>query len=300
MYLLNSTYILTIIMDPGSLSVILIGALVLFLLIVLYYVYQQNKKKSQPSVPTKTVSPPLDVSKTVKSVDSASEVKSISPVSEAQKIESAANVPIATLKEETPKEVQADVKLTPVAKAETPNEITSAAIMKEEVPVKSDKNTINDVETTPAINKTPSKKEALKPKERSPRIIDIEGIGPANAEKLKEIGIKTTSDLLENGATPLLRKALAEKTGISNKMIMEWVNLADLFRIKGIGEEYSDLLEEAGVDTIIELSRRNAVNLHAKIIEVNETKNLVNRIPSQATVERWITDAKALPRKIEY
>ena len=129
---------------------------------------------------------------------------------------------------------------------------------------------------------------------------EIEGIGPTYAKKLVKAGVKTTEELLESGATKRGRETLAEKTGISEKLILEWVNLADLFRIKGVGEEYSDLLEEAGVDTVVELSRRNPENLHAKILEVNEKKKLVRRPPTLDKVRDWVEQAKKLPRKIEY
>jgi predicted flap endonuclease-1-like 5' DNA nuclease len=132
------------------------------------------------------------------------------------------------------------------------------------------------------------------------KILDIEGIGPTYAQKLTATGITTTDALLEAGATPKGREELSENTGIAESLILEWVNLADLFRIKGVGEEYSDLLEEAGVDTVVELSRRNAENLHAKILEVNETKQLVRRPPALSVVQRWIEQAKSLPRKVEY
>ncbi|MEM2940012.1 MAG: DUF4332 domain-containing protein [Thermoproteota archaeon] len=133
-----------------------------------------------------------------------------------------------------------------------------------------------------------------------PKIEKIEGIGPAYAQKLVEAGIKTTDDLLKAGATVEGRKQLAEKTGVSETLILEWVNLADLFRIKGIGEEYSDLLEEAGVDTVVELATRDPVNLHAKIIEINKEKKLVRRPPSLTQVKNWVKQAKKLPRKVEY
>jgi predicted flap endonuclease-1-like 5' DNA nuclease len=133
-----------------------------------------------------------------------------------------------------------------------------------------------------------------------PKIEEIEGIGPAYAKKLVEAGIKTTDDLLAAGATPKGREELAAKTGISSKLILEWVNLADLFRIKGIGEEYSDLLEEAGVDTVVELAKRDPENLHAKILEVNEKKKLVRRPPTLKQVKVWVEQAKKLPRKVEY
>jgi predicted flap endonuclease-1-like 5' DNA nuclease len=132
------------------------------------------------------------------------------------------------------------------------------------------------------------------------RLIEIEGIGPVYAAKLKEVGLTTTEALLEAGASPKGRKELAEKADISGKLILEWVNLADLFRIKGVAEEYSDLLEEAGVDTIPELAQRNADNLYAKIKEVNAEKKLVRRLPSQAQVTDWVEQAKALPRVLTY
>ena len=131
-------------------------------------------------------------------------------------------------------------------------------------------------------------------------ILDIEGIGPTYAQKLTAQRITTTETLLDTASTPKGREALSEKTGIAESLILEWVNLADLFRIKGVGEEYSDLLEEAGVDTVVELSRRNAENLHAKILEVNEAKQLVRRPPALSMVQNWIEQAKGLPRKVEY
>ncbi len=131
------------------------------------------------------------------------------------------------------------------------------------------------------------------------RIVDIEGIGSHYAEKLKEAGIDTTDELLEAGASYNDRKKLSEKTGISTSLILEWVNRADLFRIKGVGTQYSDLLEHAGVDTVVELARRNPENLHAKILEVNEAKNLVDDTPSVELLKDWISQAKDLPRKVE-
>lgn len=131
-------------------------------------------------------------------------------------------------------------------------------------------------------------------------IKEIEGIGPNYAEKLKNIGIYTVQNLLDKGCTKTGRKELAEKTGVSETLILEWVNMADLFRIEGIGEEYSDLLEEAGIDTVVELSKRIPENLHAKLKEVNEQKKLVKQLPTFETVKDWIEKAKKLPRKVEY
>lgn len=132
------------------------------------------------------------------------------------------------------------------------------------------------------------------------RLEKIEGIGEVYAAKLREAGIATIDALLEAGASPEGRQEIAERADISGKLILEWVNLADLFRIKGVGEEYSDLLEEAGVDTVPELAQRNAGNLWAKLVEVNGEKELVRRLPTQAQVADWIEQAKGLPRVITY
>ena len=112
------------------------------------------------------------------------------------------------------------------------------------------------------------------------KIIDIEGIGPAYAEKLTAVGITTVEALLEKGAHKKDRTSIAETAGISEKLILRWVNCADLFRIKGIGSEYADLLEAAGVDTVMELAQRNAANLTQKMKEVNEEKKLVRQTQS--------------------
>ena len=128
----------------------------------------------------------------------------------------------------------------------------------------------------------------------------VEGIGQKYAQKLESAGIKTTDSLLKKGATPKGRKELEDATGIGHKLILEWVNLVDLFRIKGISEEYSDLLEEAGVDTVVELSQRKAENLYQKVIEVNKAKKLVRRPPSESMIANWIAQAKKLPRVIKY
>jgi len=132
------------------------------------------------------------------------------------------------------------------------------------------------------------------------KLTDIEGIGPANAEKLKKAGVGSTDSLLEMGKTPAGRKDLAKQSGVSEKQILEWVNHVDLFRIKGIGEEYADLLEEAGVDTVVELAQRKADALYAKMAENNAKKNLVNKMPAQSQVEDWVAQAKKLPRAVEY
>ena len=131
-------------------------------------------------------------------------------------------------------------------------------------------------------------------------IADVEGIGAAYAQTLAEKGVTTTETLLEKCATPAGRKALAEETGISGKLILKWANRADLARIKGIGSEYADLLEAAGVDTVPALARRNPANLYASLTSTNEEKKLTRRPPSESQVGDWIEQAKALPRKLTY
>ncbi|HOU11954.1 MAG TPA: DUF4332 domain-containing protein [Anaerolineae bacterium] len=128
----------------------------------------------------------------------------------------------------------------------------------------------------------------------------IEGIGDTYAGKLEAAGVASLEALLEQGKTPKGRADLEEKSGISGKLILKWVNRADLFRVKGIGEEYADLLEIAGVDTVPELAQRNAENLYNKLHEVNEERKLVRRLPSLAQVTEWIAQAKELPRAITY
>jgi predicted flap endonuclease-1-like 5' DNA nuclease len=132
------------------------------------------------------------------------------------------------------------------------------------------------------------------------RIIDIEGIGSIYAGKLQRVGIRTTNRLLRVAAHRRGRKDISTQTGISETLILEWVNLADLMRIKGIGEEYSDLLEEAGVDTVKELRNRRPDNLYQAILEINASKQLVRRLPSRGAVESWIMQAKTLPPVLPY
>ncbi|MFH1086398.1 MAG: DUF4332 domain-containing protein [Chloroflexota bacterium] len=132
------------------------------------------------------------------------------------------------------------------------------------------------------------------------KLATIEGIGPAYQQKLEESGVKSVEALRETCANPKGRQELADKSGISPKLILEWANRADLFRIKGVGEEYSDLLEVAGVDTVAELAQRNAENLYAKLKESNAAKKLVRKLPSLDQVKDWVEQAKILPRGLTY
>lgn len=128
----------------------------------------------------------------------------------------------------------------------------------------------------------------------------IEGIGEAYSQKLQDAGIASTDDLLSRGATAQGRADIASQSGITETLILKWVNHADLYRIKGIGSEYADLLEASGVDTVPELAQRNPDNLYQKLTEVNSEKNLVRKTPSQSDVTDWVTQAKQLPRVISH
>ncbi len=131
-------------------------------------------------------------------------------------------------------------------------------------------------------------------------LIEVEGIGEKYAQTLKDAGVRGTQSFLEWGATPQGRKQIEEKTGISTKLILEWLNHCDLLRIRGVGGEYSDLLEEAGVDTVVELGNRNAENLYQKLVEINQSKKLVRKMPTKAQVADWVNQACDLPRILTY
>lgn len=128
----------------------------------------------------------------------------------------------------------------------------------------------------------------------------IEGIGESYEAKLKAADVDSVEELLDTCTSKKGREDLAEKTGISEKLILKWANHADLMRIKGIGGEYAELLEAAGVDTVPELSKRKTDNLLAKMVEVNEAKNLVRKLPTQTQVEDWVQQAGELPRVLNY
>ena len=132
------------------------------------------------------------------------------------------------------------------------------------------------------------------------KVIDSEGVGDVYAEKLIAAGIKTDADLLEKCAKPAGRKALAEATEISPKLILKWANHCDLYRISGVGPQFAELLEAAGVDTVKELKHRVAANLQKKLEEVNAEKNLTNRVPAESEIQKMIDQAKELPAVMEY
>ncbi len=134
------------------------------------------------------------------------------------------------------------------------------------------------------------------------KIADIEGIGASMSQKLKKANIKTVHGLLQAGATKKGRKELAESSGIDEAVILKWVNMADLYRVKGIGKQYAELLEKAGVDTVKELRTRNAENLVAKLAEANAAgkKRMVRLLPGLKRVESWIEEAKKLTPMVTY
>lgn len=132
------------------------------------------------------------------------------------------------------------------------------------------------------------------------KLVDIEGIGPKYAEALKSAGIDTAEELLQMGGTADGREKLAEQSGLSPKLILEWVNHVDLMRINGVGSEYADLLEAAGVDSVPELAQRNGANLTDKLASINETKKLVRKVPTETQVTGWIEEAKTLPKAVHH
>lgn len=132
------------------------------------------------------------------------------------------------------------------------------------------------------------------------KLVDIEGVGKTYAAKMEKIGVKTVEELLRQGASKKGRTALAEKSGVSDKLILEWVNRADLTRIRGVSTQYADLLESAGVDSVPELAQRNAENLQQKMAEVNTKKKLVRLVPGINSVSSWVEQAKKLPKLVTH
>ena len=132
------------------------------------------------------------------------------------------------------------------------------------------------------------------------KLSDIEGIGETYAAKLEAAGLSSQDSLLKTCCAKKGRAEIAASTGISEKLILNWTNRADLSRIKGVSTQYADLLECAGVDTVPELAQRNAANLAVKMAEVNEEKNLVRKVPTESQVEDWVAQAKDLPKVVTH
>lgn len=131
-------------------------------------------------------------------------------------------------------------------------------------------------------------------------IEDIEGIGATYGKKLRKVGVKRTHHLLDRGATKKGRKELAAESGVDETLILKWANMADLMRLRGVGEEYSELLEAAGVDTVKELRNRKPQNLYKAISEANTKRKLVRQLPGPAQVEKWVAQAKKIPPALKY
>jgi predicted flap endonuclease-1-like 5' DNA nuclease len=131
-------------------------------------------------------------------------------------------------------------------------------------------------------------------------VMDIKGIGPLMADKLKKQGIRTTEKLLETAASAKGRKELAARIGVDEKTVLRWANLVDRMRIKGIGEDYATLLQDVGVDTVRELKHRNVAKLASAMREANKKNKKVRLLPSERRVQRWVDQAKQLPLKITY
>lgn len=134
----------------------------------------------------------------------------------------------------------------------------------------------------------------------SKKITEIEGIGPVYQEKLAGAGVKTVEGLLEAGASKSGRKKIAEDSGLDESQILVWVNMADLFRIKGVASQFAELLKASGVDTVKELRTRNAENLHAKLVEVQTEKKITRAVPGLSQVTDYIEQAKELKPLVTY
>ena len=132
------------------------------------------------------------------------------------------------------------------------------------------------------------------------KLESIEGIGSAYAADLQKGGVESIASLLKRGATRKGRQEMAQATGLSEVRILAWVNRADLYRVKGVGGQYSDLLEQSGVDTAMELAQRNPKNLHKTLLETNERCHLVRKVPTEGQVKDWVKYAKTLKRVVEY
>lgn len=132
------------------------------------------------------------------------------------------------------------------------------------------------------------------------KLESIEGIGPAYAAELKKGGVESIASLLKRGATKKGREDIAQSTGLPETRILDWVNRADLYRVKGVGGQYSDLLEQSGVDTVTELAQRNPKNLRETLLETNERCHLVHKVPTEIQVKAWVRHAKTLKRVVEY
>jgi predicted flap endonuclease-1-like 5' DNA nuclease len=191
------------------------------------------------------------------------------------------------------------VRLQPVAAA---SDDWQPVEVEEEVPVEEEAPLVEEeLQETPFVEtEVEAVEQEAAPAPRKYKVEDIEGIGPAYAAILSEVGITTTEELLDAAATRKGRAELAEKTSISEKLILKWANRADLMRVPGIGEEYSDLLEAAGVDTVKELRRRIPENLHDAMLKANEQNKLVRRPPHLSEVKAWVEASKLIEPKMLY
>jgi predicted flap endonuclease-1-like 5' DNA nuclease len=132
------------------------------------------------------------------------------------------------------------------------------------------------------------------------KVEKIEGVGPKFAATLSKAGITNTKQLLDRAASRKGRKELAQATGVDEQLILKWANLSDLMRIKGVGEEFSELLEVAGVDTVKELAKRRPDNLRQAMVDANGKRKLVRQLPSLGQCESWVKQAKELAPVMSY
>ena len=253
--------------------------LIVFLLLVIFGIFVQSRTSRrvaavEPSAPVKSAAVPV-----VAASEAAPVAAAVGATGIAAAAVEARQEPI-TVESAAAKAVAAEMTIEQPAPAEAPVEHLAVEAV---------------VSDTKAGTTIPEEIDKFKS-----NLEYIEGIGPVYAAKLNAIGIMNLHDLLEKGAFPKGREEIAQAADISHTLVLKWVNHVDLFRIKGVGSEYADLLEMAGVDTVVELANRNPANLFAKLESVNEEKKLVRKLPVLNQVQDWIEQAKNLPRKINY
>jgi uncharacterized membrane protein HdeD (DUF308 family)/predicted flap endonuclease-1-like 5' DNA nuclease len=288
------------------------GVVLGFLAIIMAFVVRSRQKQAAEELRRRqaaTVMPPRPVPTSVPPVSAPATAAGSAAAGGAAAVAAVAAVasqPPAPVSPEPVAPVPPPVVEPPVEATSIPAEaaVIAAAVsgMQEEKPVEpaAPEGSVDEAEVEKSVEAAVDRDNPEEMAKFSYPLEYVEGIGPVYAGKLKEIGIVTPLDLLKGGAFPRGRADIAEKSGISGKLILEWVNHCDLYRIKGVGSEWADLLEEAGVDTVVELAMRNPKNLFDKMTEVNEEKKLVRKTPTQAQVEDWVEQAKKLPRVVNY
>jgi predicted flap endonuclease-1-like 5' DNA nuclease len=130
------------------------------------------------------------------------------------------------------------------------------------------------------------------------KISEIKGLDPKVATKLQQAHIDTVDDLVKHAQTPHQRAELAQQLGVPPSQFTGWLNRANLMRLKGVGTEMANLLEDSGVDSVKELQHRKAEMLVTKLKETNDAKHITSHAPSQTQVQEWIEEARTLAAQV--